>query len=300
MASQSSIALAPDGAAPRVPRPPRIVRKDAAPSPLRRDTRTAAYKHLLSARSRFRPLARRDDPGLQDGTAHPAVGRDHGREVMRIDNRPASRSTCCSVAAAPLCKQGATGDHRRDRAARQRPAGVNDEPLPPEEGTGAGSGPVTQPQVVRYDGGVRIYLVRHGDAVPEEDAGSDRDRWLSSRGREAARVLGRLLREQSVVPDRILASPLPTRGPDRRAPAASLDYLGVISSLRCLEPAAQPRVRRHRRSRRAGEAVLVVSHEPAISALGAFLLGLPRFRSFAPRSAARSSTASQHSPRAPT
>ena len=28
---------------------------------------------------------------------------------------------------------------------------------------------------------MRIYLVRHGDAVPEEDAGSDRDRWLSPR-----------------------------------------------------------------------------------------------------------------------
>src|SRR5687767_369682 len=49
-------------------------------------------------------------------------------------------------------------------------------------------------------GAVRIYLVRHGDAVPEEDAGSDRDRWLSPRGREAARVLGRLLREQGVSP----------------------------------------------------------------------------------------------------
>src|SRR5919206_535521 len=52
-----------------------------------------------------------------------------------------------------------------------------------------------------YDGAVRIYLVRHGDAVPEEEAGSDRDRWLSPRGREAARVLARLLREQGVAPE---------------------------------------------------------------------------------------------------
>src|SRR5436309_1582525 len=56
---------------------------------------------------------------------------------------------------------------------------------------------------------MHIYLVRHGDAVPEEDAGSDRDRWLSARGREAARVLGRLLREQNIEPDAILCSPLP-------------------------------------------------------------------------------------------
>ena len=75
---------------------------------------------------------------------------------------------------------------------------------------------------------VRIYLVRHGDAVPEEDAGSDRDRWLSPRGREAARILGRLLREQAV----------------------------------------------------AADAIVVVSHEPVISSLGAFLLGRPAFPSF--------------------
>src|SRR5947208_2415677 len=56
---------------------------------------------------------------------------------------------------------------------------------------------------------MRIYLVRHGDAVPEEDAGSDRDRWLSPRGREHARILGRLLREQNVAPDAIVASPPP-------------------------------------------------------------------------------------------
>jgi broad specificity phosphatase PhoE len=32
--------------------------------------------------------------------------------------------------------------------------------------------------------------------------------------------------------------------------------------------------------RSAGEAVIVVSHEPAISAIGAFLLGLPAFPQF--------------------
>ena len=54
-----------------------------------------------------------------------------------------------------------------------------------------------------------IYLVRHAEAVPEEDAGSDRDRWLSPRGREAARILGRLLREQQIDPAAIVCSPLP-------------------------------------------------------------------------------------------
>jgi phosphohistidine phosphatase SixA len=61
--------------------------------------------------------------------------------------------------------------------------------------------------------------------------------------------------------------------------AGSLDYLGAVTSLRCLEPAAQPRVAATA-IRSAGAAVLVVSHEPAISAIGAFVLGLPAFPQF--------------------
>ena len=126
---------------------------------------------------------------------------------------------------------------------------------------------------------MRIYLVRHGDAVPEDDAGSDRDRWLSARGREAARVLGRLLREQRLELDTILCSPLPRAVQTAELLAASLDYVGTISSLRCLEPAAHPRVAATEVAA-AGGSVLVVGHEPSISGLGAFLLGRPSFPPF--------------------
>ncbi|HEX2690480.1 MAG TPA: phosphoglycerate mutase family protein [Kofleriaceae bacterium] len=126
---------------------------------------------------------------------------------------------------------------------------------------------------------MRIYLVRHGDAIPEEQAGSDRDRWLSPHGREAVRVLGRLLRENSVVPDMILSSPLPRAVQTAELLAGSLDYLGTVVSLRGLEPAAQPQAAAPA-IRSAGAAVLVISHEPVISAIGAFVLGLPAFPQF--------------------
>jgi len=142
-----------------------------------------------------------------------------------------------------------------------------------------GTEPRAPRRCVRYDAGVRIFLCRHGDAVPEEDAGSDRDRWLSSRGREQARVLGRLLREQGVLPDAILVSPLPRAAQTGELLAASLDYLGVVTSLRCLEPSAHPKVAVDA-IRAVGEAVIVVSHEPVISAIGAFLLGRPAFPQF--------------------
>lgn len=126
---------------------------------------------------------------------------------------------------------------------------------------------------------MRIYLVRHGDAVPEDEAGSDRDRWLSPRGREAARILGRLLRESRVEPDAIVCSPLPRAVQTAELLAASLDFIGHIASWRCLEPSAQPRVAAQQLAA-SGASVIVVGHEPSISALGAFLLGRPSFPPF--------------------
>src|SRR5277367_2600150 len=126
---------------------------------------------------------------------------------------------------------------------------------------------------------MRIFLVRHGDAVPEDEVGSDRDRYLSPRGREAARVLAKLLREQEIAPDAIVCSPLPRAVQTAELLAAGLDFLGAINSLRCLEPSAQPNVA-SREVMAAGNAVIVVGHEPSISSLAALLIGQPAFPSF--------------------
>ena len=126
---------------------------------------------------------------------------------------------------------------------------------------------------------MRIYLVRHGDAVPEEDAGSDRDRWLSPRGREAARILGRLLRDSRVEPDAIISSPLPRAVQTAELVAQMLDYIGHIESWRSLEPSAHPRLAATN-LQTLGSSVIVVGHEPSISSLGAFILGRPSFPPF--------------------
>ncbi len=126
---------------------------------------------------------------------------------------------------------------------------------------------------------MKIYLVRHGDAVPEEDAGSDRDRWLSPRGRESTRILARLLREQRLELDAILCSPLPRAVQTAELVAQGLDYIGTIVSLRCLEPSAHPRIASGAIAA-AGRAVMVIGHEPSISSVGAFLMGRPSFPPF--------------------
>lgn len=130
---------------------------------------------------------------------------------------------------------------------------------------------------------MKIYLVRHGDAVPEEQAGSDRDRWLSRRGRDAVRVLARLLREQQLELEHVLCSPLPRAVQTAELLADGLDFLGAIETLRCLEPAAQPQLAGQAvvtRGASGGGGVLVVGHEPNLSNLGAHLLGRPAFPPF--------------------
>lgn len=126
---------------------------------------------------------------------------------------------------------------------------------------------------------MHIILVRHASAVSEDTAGSDRDRWLDDAGRQSARVLARLLREHPVAPDAIVASPLPRAVQTAELLAAGLDYLGGIETWRALEPAAQPQVAA-RRVAALGGCVVIVSHEPMVSALGALLVARPSFPPF--------------------
>ena len=137
-----------------------------------------------------------------------------GREASRLDDKAGLALDVLSLASAPLCKQGPPAAQSR-LGIRRATAGGDD--------------------------AVKIYLVRHGEAVPEEMPAAIAIAG-SPRGREAARVLGRLLREHSVEPDAIVCSPLPRAVQTAELLAQSLDYLGVIASLRSLEPSAQPRV----------------------------------------------------------
>ena len=136
--------------------------------------------------------------------------------------------------------------------------------------------------------GMRIYLVRHGDAVPEEDAGSDRDRWLSEKGREHARVLGRLLREQRVEPDVILSSPLPRAVQTAELLVAAFETEIPVEVIPELAPDGAVRDLVAMVRQLPAEATLVlVGHEPSLSAIGAVLVDGPDFEALAKAQAAR-------------
>lgn len=124
-----------------------------------------------------------------------------------------------------------------------------------------------------------MYLIRHADAVAADVAGSDPHRWLSSRGREAARGLARLLREREVELDAVVTSPLPRAVQTAELVADGTDFLGEIEVLPSLAPGAHPRRTAEALPER-GLSIAVVGHEPSISMLGALLLGKPSFPPF--------------------
>jgi len=126
---------------------------------------------------------------------------------------------------------------------------------------------------------VKLYLVRHAEAVPEDVAGRDDDRWLSGRGREAARGLAKLLREAQVEPDAIVTSPLPRAVQTAELLANGLDYLGVIHVVPALRPGIPPRLAAAELAA-LGASVVIVGHEPTLSGLAALLCAVPAFPSF--------------------
>jgi hypothetical protein len=151
MASQASIAVSPDSAHLAFATAVDPCAKDAAPSLYVADTGTGTYKHLLSARSRF-PTRWLDATTLayEDGDGAIRLWETTtGREALRLDDKSGIALDVLSLLAAPLCTQAPPMADTATAPGTTGAAGANDEPLPPEEGSGAGSapaGPVTTPQ----------------------------------------------------------------------------------------------------------------------------------------------------------
>lgn len=102
-------------------------------------------------------------------------------------------------------------------------------------------------------------------------------RHLSAEGRQVIRALGnklRLTEEPSF--DAILTSPLATATQTAELFADRVDYVGVIEVLPALANNVPPQVIAPALLARGGS-IVVVGDEPALSALGAFLIGRPTF-----------------------
>jgi phosphohistidine phosphatase len=120
-----------------------------------------------------------------------------------------------------------------------------------------------------------LLILRHGKAAQDEGSG-DRDRPLTKRGKHAAELIGHFLRDEDLVPDKIISSSaLRARDTARRVAAAAKfsDVIDELDELYLAEPEAYITAL----VERAGDAerVLVVGHNPGLEALTMLLTGEP-------------------------
>jgi phosphohistidine phosphatase len=127
---------------------------------------------------------------------------------------------------------------------------------------------------VRYPDGVDVFLIRHAEAVDETVERRDPHRHLTPQGREQAAQLGDRLRWHDCAPSHVWTSPLV-----RAVQTAELVARGVgdgllVEVLPPLAPSEPIRAILAALDAIASDArVLVIGHEPALSALGGLLTG---------------------------
>jgi len=126
---------------------------------------------------------------------------------------------------------------------------------------------------------MEIYLLRHAIAEDAAPGHPDSDRALTPEGRERLKRVLKRARAAAVAPSVILSSPYRRAVETAAMAGEALDYSGKVVETRALLPEAPPADAWEELRARNGEpAILLASHEPLMSSLGAFLLDSPALR----------------------
>jgi phosphohistidine phosphatase len=128
---------------------------------------------------------------------------------------------------------------------------------------------------------VKVFLIRHSHAVDEHAELADADRYLSNKGREVARKVGARLRQDAVLFDALLTSPLVRAVQTAELIAREVDFPAPVVALPALAPGMSIRAAAETLPSY-GASVACVGHEPGISALAARLIGAASAPGFRP------------------
>ncbi|HEY6176365.1 MAG TPA: phosphohistidine phosphatase SixA [Kofleriaceae bacterium] len=135
---------------------------------------------------------------------------------------------------------------------------------------------------------MQVFLIRHAEAAQETLAMRDPHRHLTPTGRGQARDLGDRLRWHDCTPTHIWSSPLVRAIQTAELVASGLGCDIAVETLPALAPDENPRTVASALAALPHDAtVLLVGHEPGLSAVGALLVGQPEFASLAKAQAAR-------------
>jgi len=142
--------------------------------------------------------------------------------------------------------------------------------------------------VLRYARGVQVFLVRHAEAHAETVAIRDPHRPLTAHGRTQARALGDRLRWHDCVPTHVWSSPLVRAVQTAELVVAGIQHDVTVDIAPLLVPDESARAMvTALRSLPPTSVVLLVGHEPSLSAIGAVLIADPNFEALDKACAAR-------------
>jgi phosphohistidine phosphatase len=119
---------------------------------------------------------------------------------------------------------------------------------------------------------MEIYILRHAIAEERRPGRSDQDRALTDEGRRKLRPVLERARAAGVAPSLVLTSPYVRAVQTAEMAAEALGYKGTIVRTGGLVPEA---VWREIRDHRDEKAILLAGHEPLLSEIGGYLLGVP-------------------------
>jgi phosphohistidine phosphatase len=135
---------------------------------------------------------------------------------------------------------------------------------------------------------VQVFLIRHAEAIEETLAIRDPSRHLTAHGRDQVRHLGDRLRWHDCKPTRIWTSPLVRAVQTAEILATWLHSTVLVEVEPTLAPNQSPReLVTALRALPTDDAVLLVGHEPGLSAVGALLVADPGFVALAKACAVR-------------
>lgn len=129
---------------------------------------------------------------------------------------------------------------------------------------------------------MRLYLLRHGTAEETPPGLSDNARALTPGGVDDVRALGRELARRGETLDAILCSSLVRAVQTAQIISEAIGFRGPLRVLADLIPGGHP-IDAVELARTSGvESVLLVGHEPQMSAMSAYALGRPDAAPFQP------------------
>ena len=121
----------------------------------------------------------------------------------------------------------------------------------------------------------RIYLVRHGIAVPQGTPGvSEEDRPLTQEGESAMAGIANGLRRLKLKPDRIVTSPLPRAKRTAQIIAEALGREDRLEVADILTSGSPPASIKQWLSTRQESRIMLVGHNPDFSELLGLLIGM--------------------------